>query len=199
MLVKHIGGSYIFMTTIIKLLFDHNNSDKLTPMQRLPLLLTMHPNFDALYSQTLSTSQDLPHFHSIISTIALTQEPLSITQIAELLGINTFFVSTVLVNLHSIMQVPGDDRSQVTLWHTSLHDFLCSKDRSGPFYTSPACHIPLALAPVDAWWMKYSDRFAEMHLTRSRLVENSEDLMGVFNIELCKIDAKRLNNPAFGV
>jgi hypothetical protein len=47
--------------------------------------------------------------------------------------------------------------------------------------------------------MKYSDRFAEMHLTRSRLVENSEDLMGVFDIELCKIDANRLNNPAFGV
>ena len=136
------------MTTLLKLLFDCHNSDKLTPMQRLPLLLAMRPDFDTLYSQTLSTSQDFPHFQSIISTIALTQEPLSITQIAELLGINTFYVSTVLVNIHSIMQVPGDDRSPVTLWHTSLRNFLCSENRAGPFFASPVRHQRLAYGAI---------------------------------------------------
>jgi hypothetical protein len=35
-LVRQIGGSYIFMTTIIKLLFAPSTKDGLTPMERLP-------------------------------------------------------------------------------------------------------------------------------------------------------------------
>jgi hypothetical protein len=170
-------------------------------MQRLPLLLAMRPDFDTLYSQTLSTSQDLPHFHSIISIIALAQEPLSIMQIAELLGIDTFYISTVLVNLHSIMQVPGDDHSPVTLWHTSLRDFLCSKDRSGLFCVSSIYHLCLSLLPPSlasdrTWWEAYSMRFAQEHLLK---VEESINVAtGVPNREgLPAYVAKRLNEPIF--
>ncbi|TEB09418.1 hypothetical protein FA13DRAFT_1568926, partial [Coprinellus micaceus] len=80
----------------------------------------------------------------IVSTIALAYEPLSIAQIAELLEIKTFNVTNVLVNLHAIMQVPGDDRSPVSLWHTSLRDFLTSEMRAGPLFASPAHHKSMA-------------------------------------------------------
>ncbi|TEB25315.1 hypothetical protein FA13DRAFT_1777469, partial [Coprinellus micaceus] len=120
-LVEHIGRSYIFMTTIIKLLFAPSTKDGLTPIERLPHILELKPNFDDLYREILGA-------------------PLSIVQIAELLDIGTFKVTNVLINLHAIMQVPGDDWSPVTLWHTSLHDFLTSERRGGPFFADPKNH-----------------------------------------------------------
>lgn len=143
-LVKHIAGSYIFMTTIIRLLFDPNLNDGLTPMARLPLVLSQRPDFDSLYREILTPWQHLHHFRGIISTIALAMEPLSIAEVAELLEISTADVVTVLVNLHAIMQVPGDDHSPVALWHTSLRDFICSEERSGPIHAPPAHHQRLA-------------------------------------------------------
>ncbi|TEB22698.1 hypothetical protein FA13DRAFT_1475711 [Coprinellus micaceus] len=139
-LVKHIGGSYIFMTTIVKALFDPGAKDGLTPMKRLPRILAMEANFDSLYLDILKQAQHLSSFHAIISTVALVQQPLSISQIAEMLELEASDVANVLVKLHAIMQVPGDDRTLVTLWHTSLRDFLCSESRSGSFFAAPEHH-----------------------------------------------------------
>ncbi|TEB26519.1 hypothetical protein FA13DRAFT_1590758, partial [Coprinellus micaceus] len=139
-LVEHIGGSYIFMTTIIKLLFAPSIKDGLTPMDRLPKILEMKPNFDDLYREVLEPCMHFPFFFEILATIALAFEPLSIAQIADLLDIKTFKVTNVLINLHAIMQVPGDDWSPVTLWHTSLRDFLTSEGRGGPFFADPKHH-----------------------------------------------------------
>ncbi|TEB25324.1 hypothetical protein FA13DRAFT_1817511, partial [Coprinellus micaceus] len=103
-LVQHIGRSYIFMTIIIKLLFAPSTKDGLTPMERLPRILEMKPNFDDLYREVLEPCSHFPFFLEILSTTALAFEPLSIAQIAELLDIGTFKVTNVLINLHAIMQ-----------------------------------------------------------------------------------------------
>ncbi|TEB20806.1 hypothetical protein FA13DRAFT_201438 [Coprinellus micaceus] len=207
-LVKHINGSYIFMTTITKLLFDRNNDDRLTPMQRLPLLLAMRPDFDALYHRTLATSQGLPHFRDIVSIVALAESPLSITRIAELLSIGTFYVSNVLVNLHSIMQVPGDDRSPVTLWHTSLRDFLTSEERAGPFFASPAYHLRIAFRCASlsnggsstsssrTSWLEFSKNFAKEHLIKS--AEGVEGTECTFNSGVLACITESLKKPWFG-
>ncbi|TEB25607.1 hypothetical protein FA13DRAFT_1148620 [Coprinellus micaceus] len=159
-LVKHIGGSYIFMTTIIKLLFAPSIKDGLTPMDRLPKILEMKPNFDDLYREILEPCMHFPFFFEILATIALAFEPLSIAQIADLLDIKTFKVTNVLINLHAIMQVPGDDRSPVTLWHTSLRDFLTSEGRSGPFFTEPTHHRLVAKWAIH---VAASSRLSESH------------------------------------
>ncbi|TEB22653.1 hypothetical protein FA13DRAFT_1473915 [Coprinellus micaceus] len=148
-LVQHIGRSFIFMTTIIKALFDPAVDDGLTPMDRLPILLNSGPDFDGLYMSLLKPLQHLSHFQDIINTIALAQEALSITQIAELLRIRTVDVVNVLVRLHVILQVPGDDLSPITLWHTSFRDFLCSEDRARPFYAPLAYHRLLAYNTIN--------------------------------------------------
>ncbi|TEB29499.1 hypothetical protein FA13DRAFT_1793172 [Coprinellus micaceus] len=45
--VGHIGGYFIFMTTILRILFDpYLHSDGLTPTDRLPMALGMDPDFD---------------------------------------------------------------------------------------------------------------------------------------------------------
>ncbi|KAJ2918968.1 hypothetical protein MD484_g1452, partial [Candolleomyces efflorescens] len=152
-LVEHIGGSFIFGSTLFKFIMGTNTEGDagtsmeagagMTPMDRLPLALKMNPGLDGLYAQILARSQHLPHFGKIISTIALLQAPLSTSGIAEILGINTYEVVNVLVNVQTIIQVPGTDDIPVTLCHTSLRDFLTTQSRSHEFFAHPSNHVLL--------------------------------------------------------
>ncbi|RXW20091.1 hypothetical protein EST38_g5759 [Candolleomyces aberdarensis] len=141
-LVDHINGSFIFAAALFRHIVDHTD-DQSTPMDRLPRTLKMNPGLDTLYIETLSRSQHLPHFPDIISTLALIFEPLPIIGIAELLGIKTFEVVRVLVNLQAIIHIPGTDDLPVTMCHTSLRDFLTTESRSGDFFTPPSYHLYL--------------------------------------------------------
>ncbi|KAJ2936487.1 hypothetical protein H1R20_g605, partial [Candolleomyces eurysporus] len=144
-LVKHIGGSFIFASSVFKFIMGSTvqAGSLTTPMDRLPLALEMNPGLDGLYAQTLARSEHLPYFLDIISTIALLEAPLPTSGIAELLGISTHEVVNVLVNLQAIIQVPGTDNMPVTLFHTSLRDFLTTQGRSGQFFASPRHHVHL--------------------------------------------------------
>ncbi|KAJ2928106.1 hypothetical protein H1R20_g9001, partial [Candolleomyces eurysporus] len=141
-LVDHIGGSFIFASALFKYIVDPTDEQS-TPMDRLPHTLNMNPGLDTLYAKTLSRSHHLPHFSDVISTLALTFEPLPIIGIAELLGIECFEVVRVLVNLQAIIHIPGTDDLPVTMCHTSLRDFLTTESRSGCFFTPPSYHLYL--------------------------------------------------------
>jgi hypothetical protein len=142
-LVRHIGGSFIFASALFKYIVEPSD-DGLNPITRLPLTLDMNPGLDGLYAFTIARSQRLPHFSDVISTIALVFESLSIAAIAELLGIQTFEVLDVLVNLQAIIHIPGTDELPVTFCHTSFRDFLTTESRSGPFFTSPSYHLKIS-------------------------------------------------------
>ncbi|KAJ2922395.1 hypothetical protein H1R20_g14699, partial [Candolleomyces eurysporus] len=140
-LVDYCDGSFIFGMTLFKfILGGSGDDDPRTPMERLPLALKINPGLDGVYTQVLSRSQHFRHFHLIISTVALAQEPLSIAGLAALLQISTYDIIRVLVNLQAVLQVPGRDDIPVTLFHTSLRDFLMDQSRSEAFYTSPSHH-----------------------------------------------------------
>ncbi|KAF5335929.1 hypothetical protein D9611_006248 [Ephemerocybe angulata] len=143
LLAEHTGCSFIFMSTIAKFILGDSRSAH-SPKERLPLALNINPGLDGLYSQTLSRAEHLAHFSLIISTIALVRRPLSILELADLLNIQKFEVIQVLVQMHSILQVPGDDTTQVTLCHSSLYDFLNNPGRSNRFHVDPWQHIYLA-------------------------------------------------------
>ncbi|KAJ2930248.1 hypothetical protein H1R20_g6825, partial [Candolleomyces eurysporus] len=142
-LVHHIGGSFIFASALFKYIVAPSD-DGLNPMTRLPLTLNMNPGLDSLYAYTLARSQRLPHFSDVISTIALVFKPLPITGIAELLGIQTFEVFHILINLQAIIHIPGTDELPVTFCHTSLRDFLTTESRSGHFFAPPSHHLYLS-------------------------------------------------------
>ncbi|KAJ2914538.1 hypothetical protein MD484_g5872, partial [Candolleomyces efflorescens] len=144
-LIRHIKGSFVLAATIFKFIVQPaTEEDPSTPMARLPLALEMN-GLDGLYARTLARSQHLPHFHNIISTIALLERPLPIIGIARLLRIEAFEVAHVLLNLQAIIHVPGtDELGEVTLCHTSLLDFLATKSRSGPFFVPPSFHLHLS-------------------------------------------------------
>ncbi|KAJ2932313.1 hypothetical protein H1R20_g4780, partial [Candolleomyces eurysporus] len=95
-LIDHIGGSFVLASTIFKFIIQPaSEEDPTTPIERLPLTLKMN-GLDSLYAQTLSRSQNIPHFRNIISTIALLKAPLPIVGISDLLGIEAFEVVRVL-------------------------------------------------------------------------------------------------------
>ncbi|KAF5339558.1 hypothetical protein D9611_011481 [Ephemerocybe angulata] len=142
-LVHHTGCSFAFMSTLLKFILGPS-PDNLTPMQRLPLALDINLGLDGLYLDTLSRAGQLPHFSSIITLIALAENPFSIAELGKLLRIERTEVVRVLIELHAILQVPGDDYGPVTMFHTSLHDFLTHPGRSGPFYIDPSQSQDLA-------------------------------------------------------
>jgi hypothetical protein len=140
-LLKHISGSFIFAATLVKYILGPSTSDGLTPMERLPLALNMNPGLDGLYTETLRRSQTFPHFTEIIAAIGLALDPMSIATLSWFLDIPSFRVLNVLVNLQAIIHVPGDDhQTPITLFHSSLRDFLVTETRSGPFFISPVHH-----------------------------------------------------------
>ncbi|TEB32832.1 hypothetical protein FA13DRAFT_1813182 [Coprinellus micaceus] len=143
-LVGYCDGSFIFGSTIARfILRGSGDDDPRSPMERLSLALRINPGIDSVYRDILSRARNLPHFLTVISTVACLQTPLSISAIAALLGLSTYDIVRVLVNLQAILQVPGRDDKPVTLFHTSLRDFLTDEARSGEFYSPPSHHTYL--------------------------------------------------------
>jgi hypothetical protein len=173
-LVKHINGSFVLASTMFKYIVQPlTKENPKTPMERLPLTLEMN-GLDGLYSQTLAQSQHLPHFHNIISAIALNLNPCSIVEISAILGIEAFEVVSVLLNLQAIIHVPGtDEEGEVTLCHKSLRDFLTTESRSGPFFVPASFHLY-----VSYYWFSYhiGDRNDEASSVESRMAPTAFDL-----------------------
>lgn len=134
-LVEHSGGSLMFMSTILKFILEPV-MDGLSPMERLQLVLNVNSGLDGLYTQTLTRSEHLPHFSDIITAIATFDEPPTIADLGAFLGISTFEVVRFLVKLPSILQVPADDHTPITLCHSSVRDFLQDESRSQRFHIS---------------------------------------------------------------
>ncbi|RXW23751.1 hypothetical protein EST38_g2103 [Candolleomyces aberdarensis] len=98
---------------------------------------------DALYTHVLAKSENDLHFPDIISTIVLLCSPISVAEISELLGIETFKVIQVLVNLQPVINVP-EIVDPVTICHPSIHQFLTTKSQSGHFFVPPSYHLKLS-------------------------------------------------------
>ena len=143
-LVDYCDGSFIFGSTIARfILGGSGNRDPRTPMERLPLALKINPGLDGVYAEVLSRAQHLPHFHTIVSTVACVLTPISIAAMSALLGLSTYEIIRVLVVLQAILQVPGRDDVPVALFHTSLRDFLVDSARSRDFHSPPSHHTYL--------------------------------------------------------
>ncbi|KAJ2914703.1 hypothetical protein MD484_g5698, partial [Candolleomyces efflorescens] len=108
---------------------------RLPPFLQGLFLLTV----DALYGHILAKSQSSLHFFDILWTVALLFEPLPISGIAQLLGLETRVVSQVLSSLQPIINI-SSDTSLVTFRHPSLYDFLSTETRSRQFFTPPSFH-----------------------------------------------------------
>jgi hypothetical protein len=105
---------------------------------------------DALYKAILENSQEVPYLLETIGALALTQEPVTIAQMADLLDIEVARILDVLKSLRAIIHDPKDCyESHITPRHVSLCEFLLSETRSGSFFADPTLHGRLAFRCID--------------------------------------------------
>jgi len=132
-LIEKTSGSFIFANTVVNFVTKGINP----PNEMLAEALHGHVGLDALYSQILSPTRRNSRIERVVGTVMLVSEPLSIDHLASLLHLDKAAVRHILLTMQSILIIPGSDREAVQLVHTSLRDFLISKERSQKLYINP--------------------------------------------------------------
>jgi hypothetical protein len=146
-LINKSSGYFIYASTIIKFIDDKN----FRPTERLAVIMGMtEPRFgvpfaalDQLYTQVLAQVPDQPQLLKILKVITtdLSDVPLSVTSIEQLLQLEPGDVQLVLRGLHSVISLPeDDDENKIWIHHASFGDFLQDPTRAGIFYIGGCQH-----------------------------------------------------------
>ena len=101
---------------------------------------------DSLYKQVLSSASKTTALHQILGTIMVLVDNQSISFLSYLINLQHEEVILGLLEVQSIIKVPGHDDQPIMLFHTSLRDFLTIKSRSEQYFIDPPLqHLHLAL------------------------------------------------------
>ncbi|KAF7967997.1 hypothetical protein HWV62_32389 [Athelia sp. TMB] len=126
-LVKKSCGLFIYASTSINFITDGNAP----PDARLESVLAMHVGLDPLYKQVLgAVSPQIACFWKVLTALMIFLEQPSVQMLASILHLDKSDVSHALMAIQSIIRIPDDNNEPIQLNHTSLRDFLLSRDRS---------------------------------------------------------------------
>ncbi|EDR02089.1 uncharacterized protein LACBIDRAFT_310101 [Laccaria bicolor S238N-H82] len=141
-LLDKAGSSFTFATTLIQCV-----GGDLIPHRALQKLLASGDNgLDSLYKQVLSSVSLTRDFCQILGTIMSLEDNKSISFLGSFLSLQHEEVICGLLQVQSIIKIPGDDREPIMLYHTSLWDFLTIQSRSKRYYIYPSLqHLHLAI------------------------------------------------------
>jgi len=141
-LCKKAGGFFIYASTVVK--FVASEIDP--PTERLFLITSLPQStieegksgVDELYTKVLQqafgnvhaeNSQQCLRFRTVVGTVLLIFNSLSIESLSELLGLNTQHIHSTIRSLHSLLLVPEDTEDPIHTFHKSFPDFLMDPDR----------------------------------------------------------------------
>ena len=141
-LLDNAGNSFAFATTLIQCV-----GGDLMPHRALQKLLASGVNgLDSLYEQVLSAASQTEDFCRILGTIMVLEKNKSISFLSSLLSLHHEEVICELLQVQSIIKIPGGDDEPVMLYHTSLREFLTIKLRSKQYFIDPPLrHLHLAI------------------------------------------------------
>ncbi|TFK36565.1 hypothetical protein BDQ12DRAFT_714067 [Crucibulum laeve] len=130
-LSRNAEGSFIIASTLVKFI----GNDTSHPHDQLEKALHMADGLDPVYYQVITTAFQgnkimLDILGKVLVVLALAEEPLSITDIGIMLQIKEYHIVYMLSGLQAILLIPENDDEPVKWFHTSLRDYLCTKDRS---------------------------------------------------------------------
>jgi hypothetical protein len=135
-LVQKAAGSFIFASTICKVIDEGDLEEELEQVAKLPTDKEGSLGIDDLYRQVVETALknmskvDVLKCRSILGTIILLQSPLSIADICQLLLCKRTAVNSYLKRFHSVIAIPREDPTgAVRVIHASFHDFLTDRTR----------------------------------------------------------------------
>ena len=152
-LTKKSSGHFLFASILVRFI----NSEYHEPNERLQLLVSRshsavregHTGINQLYTQIftlafldVTEAAVFSNLRRVLGAVILAFNPLSREQIAKLLEISPFLVTTILRHLHSVLFVPNEESKEIRVFHKSLPDFLQDRDRcyDPKFYIDPLTH-----------------------------------------------------------
>jgi hypothetical protein len=147
-LVEKSAGSFIFASTLCKAVNRHGDLDKqLKQVSKRPTNKEGRLHIDGLYRDALAGFSE-EEISDCLSTIILLQNPLSLTNLSQLLCRTRAEVNGLLTKFHSVLAIPREDKAGVVrIIHASFHDFLVDEARcSGKLLVQPASrHSEIAI------------------------------------------------------
>jgi hypothetical protein len=154
-LCRRAGGLFVYAVATVKFL----NRNTCLPKQRLDVIVNLpestapegktcfkpHTTLDSLYTAVLhmAFSDDEPEVYSrvrsTIGTIVLLANPLPLSGISELIGLDPQEVTLFLTLVHSLLILDEDSNQPVKPFHKSFPDFITDPSRCTDtrFYISP--------------------------------------------------------------
>ena len=154
-LCKKAAGFFIYASTVVKFVASESNP----PTERLGLITSLPQSttqegksgVDQLYTTVLQQgfshlqadgSQEYYRFKTVIGTVVLLFNPLSIKGLSELLGCAPHYIRSTIRPLHSLLLVPDDAEDPIRIFHKSFPDFLMDPGRcqDKQFFVEPAGH-----------------------------------------------------------
>ncbi|KAF7347052.1 putative nwd2 protein [Mycena venus] len=162
-LVEKSSGYFIYASTVIKFIDDK----RFRPVERLDIILGIKNSIatspfdtlDQLYYQILCgvPIEFQPQLLVIFATITA-RLGLSIEKIERILELERGDIRLILRELHSVIAMPKEDYSQVSVHHASFLDFLDDPLRSGQFCVVASCRTLLAYHILKTFSYKFGDR-----------------------------------------
>ncbi|KAK0199558.1 hypothetical protein DFS33DRAFT_227892 [Desarmillaria ectypa] len=192
-LVQKSAGLFVFATTVCR--FIESPGDRAEQLIQIASVSESHNEgeygLDHLYRRTISSAiEDLPdskvnHLRTVLGTIILLQEPMTLPNICLLLKMTRHHVEGMLSRFHSVVVVPSDDRDFVRLFHSSFRDFLTSNTRC-----SNKCEVE---------WCMNSRKCAHTKLFVSRLrVRPAQNHRSIF-FQLLDLMNNAFSGPRFNM
>ena len=154
-LCKKAAGFFIYASTVVKFVAFENDP----PPERLALITSLPQStakegksgVDQLYTKVFehafshvhgNNTQFYPRLRSILGTILLIFNPLSIGGLSELLGYDTSRIRSTIRSLHSLLLISDSMEDPIHIFHKSFPDFLTDPERceDNRFFVDPAIH-----------------------------------------------------------
>jgi hypothetical protein len=140
-LVQQSDGLFIYVSTLVKFVADKRG----LPQEKLQAVMKAHIGVDHLYNQVLSAAQEYDYFKQVIGTIIYLRHPLPVTELGQLLQLQSSHIRIALSGCQSVFAVPHTDQEDVRPYHASLRDFLTDPNRARGHFCNPQVYHVLIL------------------------------------------------------
>jgi hypothetical protein len=156
-LCKKAAGLFIYASMVIKFVVSEYDP----PTERLALIISLprstigeeKSGVDQLYTKVLEqafhatladNNQLYPRFRSVVGTVLLLFNPLSVNGLSELLNKSHLSsgIPSIMRSLHSVLLVPDNREDPIQIFHKSFPDFLTDPERCKDkrFFVNPSIH-----------------------------------------------------------
>ncbi|KAG8688348.1 hypothetical protein FRC11_005588, partial [Ceratobasidium sp. 423] len=154
-LAEHAGNLFIYAATAVRYIRPIGKA--VDSRTRLSTILAVDTGsqprlsrIDALYSAILTTAigddelepEEQDRMRLVLWTTICACEPIRISTLSSLCGLNNYYTTTALQPLQSVLHV-SDHSELVTTLHASFPDYMLAKERSGVFFCDKTAHNQL--------------------------------------------------------